>query len=203
MAILIAIIYIGLAVIIKVLTGAFHSIVEAAPFKFIEFLRRRIPWRRRLAHLSLAFAHEMRHGHLVATAEALAVAVHELRGHLRPAELVVVVHVRTAVGGKISLCGFNAIVKATALNFVEFLRRSFPSPQDAADNSDYTIGRSIVFRHALIGGAPKMGNSAFIPASKTFAIGVAQFPLNTGVTEFFTVVDIGAAVIVEVFMCTF
>jgi hypothetical protein len=48
-----------------------------------------------------------------------------------------------------------------------------------------------------------MGNSAFIPASKTFAIGVAQFPRNTGVTEFFTVVDIGAAVIVEVFMCTF
>jgi hypothetical protein len=63
---------------------------------------------------------------LVTAAEALAILATKAAGYVRMAELLAILYIRTAVVTEVLAGSFDAVMKTTALNIAEFLRRSVP-----------------------------------------------------------------------------
>ena len=130
----VVIIGIETAAVLNVAARNFQAIMEALPLNFMQFARNRVPCipdhflsqigrRRRLLHSAI---HQVRDGHFIAAAEAIAILFLHTEGDMGMAEFIAIVHIRIAMALNISACGFDAIVEALALDIVELTRGLFP-----------------------------------------------------------------------------
>jgi len=147
-------VYVRILMVFEVAAAGFDAIVEALALHIAELLRRRIPspaimfgviltiallWLVRTGlilgravpgHGHGATPHpfpEVRKGHIVAAAEAVAILVASLRWNGWLAEFRCHVHVRAAVVFDVSAGGLNAVVKTMTLHIAELRRRRVPA----------------------------------------------------------------------------
>jgi hypothetical protein len=63
---------------------------------------------------------------LVTAAESLTILAAKAAGYVRMAELLAILYIRTAMVTEVLAGSFDAVMKTTALNILEFLRRNVP-----------------------------------------------------------------------------
>lgn len=135
MTVLIVTAGVGTALALQIAAAGFHSIVKTTAMDVGALLRPHIPtaWFRhahllsRLGHLLFRSVREVRDGGIVAAAKAVAVSVPIVARNPGMTELLAAVHVRAALIVEIIARGFDSIVKAAALKFLEFLWRRIPA----------------------------------------------------------------------------
>jgi len=132
MAVLVAVVDIGAAVIFIVSPSAFETIVKTLTTENVELVGNRVPgahYPRRTRHGAVHGAvDEVRHTSLVPAAEALTVsAAHWWRHIVRMPVFIAVVHVGTAMVFSVASCTFNAVVKTAALDIVPGIVGAVPA----------------------------------------------------------------------------
>src|ERR1022692_3458491 len=163
------------------------------------FPRDRNPGRFKARLATIAVAHQMRHGHIVTTAEALPVAPSQLERNTRMPVLIAVVDVRTAVVLHIPARAFHSIPEATPLHLAELSRRRVPSTPVMVAHVSFRFPHSLRFPHrrpATV--AIDMGNPTFVAATEALPVRLTQSARKCRTAVFVAVVDVRAAVVLVV-----
>jgi hypothetical protein len=135
MTILIAAGHIQAAVALHIVPRSVHPVVKTTALNFAALLGTHIPttlFRRahllpRFGHLPFRSAREVRDGGFIAAAKAVAVSFPVVVLDLRMTVLLAPVHVRAALMVEIVARGFDSVMKAAALELLQFLRRRIPA----------------------------------------------------------------------------
>src|SRR5579862_2658828 len=132
MAVFVAIVHVGAAMIVVVPARALNAVMESAPLDLVELAWRRIPCHRRgrgrrRRRRSNRPAHQVRHRAIVAAAKSVPVHFTLFRRKIWVAVFIAIIHVGLAMIIEVSSCSFNSVAKAAALNLIQFLGRDVPS----------------------------------------------------------------------------
>jgi hypothetical protein len=136
----------------------------------------------------------MSHGPIIATTVGIAVIVLELAGDSGMTEFLVSGWVGSAAEIKIATRGFDSIAVTVLLVLAELRWGCIPGAFDLVQLA-HNRGRR---GRDPITVAHQVGDSGVVATAEAFAIGVADFRGSTGIAEFVTIVDVGAAMVLEV-----
>lgn len=131
-AVFVAIVDVGGAVVFIVTSCAFKAVVKALALNVIELVGEGIPLRRRRRRLrwgeaGLAAGHQMLHRATVASAKSIAIRVAHLRRDMGMAKLIAVFDVGPAVIVDVASRALDAVMKTLTLDLVELLGSDIPA----------------------------------------------------------------------------
>ena len=142
-------------------------------------------------------AAQMSHGPIIAAAVGVAVFVLELAGNAGMTEFLVSGWIGGAAKIKVAMGSVDSVVVAALLVVAELRRRCIPGALDLVHLADDwgRRGRRLGTHH--------VGDGRVIATAEALAVGIADFRRSTGIAIFVAVVDVGAAMVIEVAVCAF
>ncbi len=125
-SILLAVLYIGPAVIVEVFAGSFDTILKSLTSQLIKFIWRRVPRTVGSTHAPVVHAGQVRHAYVVSAAKAFAICAPHVLRNIGMAVFLAIVDIGTTMVTEVLVSSLDTVMKAAPLHVVPLIRRSLP-----------------------------------------------------------------------------